>query len=82
MQRFTPRNNFWYSRTNESTVYKFTKNIRSMIKAHFDNTPILLDGNGIVIQIDESKFNLNVKSHTVHVSDVAFWVFRILNTSL
>jgi len=30
---------------------------------YFDNNPIRLGGPGIVVQVDETKINFNVKSH-------------------
>lgn len=65
----------------ESLVYKLVSFLRDRIKSYFLSNPILLGGPHVVVQIDESKFNFNVKSHRGHAPVDATWVFGIVDTS-
>ena len=47
----------------ESQIYIIVKKIRLKISTYFTKNPIKLGGQNILVQIDESKFNFNVKAH-------------------
>lgn len=64
-----------------STIYTLLKKIRARISMYFENNNILLGGPNLLVQIDESKFNFNVKAHRGHVPTTPVWVFGIVDTS-
>jgi hypothetical protein len=41
----------------------------------------MLGGPGIIVQVDESKFNFNIKSHRGRVPSEKVWVFGLVETS-
>jgi hypothetical protein len=64
-----------------SVIYKIVKLIRSRIGDYFGRNPILIGGPNVIVQIDESKFNFNVKAHRGVAPSEAIWVFGIVDTS-
>ncbi|MGL5708373.1 MAG: IS1595 family transposase [Aeromonas sp.] len=64
----------------ESLICKMTKDLRYLAKTYLDNNPVILGGPGVIIQIDESKLNFNVKSHRGHAPIQPIWVFGIVDT--
>lgn len=65
----------------ESLVFKLHSHSRFKMKSYFETNPIVLGGPNIIIQIDESKFNFNVKSHRGHAPNTPIWVFGLVDTS-
>lgn len=65
----------------ESLVYKLIKDLQHACFIYFKLNPIKLGGPGVVLQIDESKFNHNVKSHRGRSPAKKTWVFGIVDTS-
>lgn len=64
-----------------SMLYRMISKLRSKITSYFLNNPIILGGPSVLVQIDESKFNFNVKSHRGHAPRAPIWVFGIVDTS-
>lgn len=64
-----------------STLYKIIKALRIRISRYFAANPMILGGPNCVVQIDESKFNFNVKAHRGHAPRSPIWVFGIVDTS-
>jgi hypothetical protein len=64
-----------------SQTYKLVSKLRLKINSHFEAFPIVLGGPGIVVQIDESKFNFNVKANRGHAPVEKVWVFAMVDTS-
>lgn len=64
-----------------SIIYKIIKKIRIRIENYFILNPIILGGSNVIIQIDESKFNFNVKNHRGLAPVEPIWVFGIVDTS-
>jgi hypothetical protein len=64
-----------------SVIYKIVKLIRLRIENYFERNPIVLGGPNVIVQIDESKFNFNVKAHRGQAPLEAIWVFGIVDTS-
>lgn len=64
-----------------STLYKLIKVLRNRIGDYFVRNPIILGGPEVIVQIDESKFNFNVKAHRGHAPSEPIWVFGIVDTS-
>jgi predicted DNA-binding protein (UPF0251 family) len=65
----------------ESTVHKLVVKLRTKIEHYLLNNPIVLGGPQVICQIDESKFNFNVKAHKGHAPLVPILVFGIVDTS-
>lgn len=64
-----------------STVNKLVMKIRKQCQNYFAQNPPKLGGPGIIVEIDESKFNLYVKSHRGRASISPTWVFGLVDTS-
>lgn len=60
---------------------KICEKLRANCTAFLTRNPIIIGGPGVIINIDESKFNFNVKSHRGRSPTAAIWVFGMVDTS-
>lgn len=65
----------------KSTAQKLIAHIEPKIVDHIDNNFPMLGGQGIVVQIDETKLNFNVKSHRGRGPTTQSWALCICDTS-
>jgi hypothetical protein len=66
------------SRPTIITIYAFLRNI---CKKYFEANPIILGGEGIICQVDESLFTYKPKYHRGRAPQQKRWVFGIVDTS-
>jgi ISXO2-like transposase domain len=59
-------------------IYAF---LRDICKKYLENNPIMLGGEGIVCQVDESLFSYKPKYHRGRAPEQEQWVFGIVDTS-
>lgn len=64
-----------------SLCEKLCKNLRRNATMFLRRNPIFLGGPGVCVQIDEAKFNFNVKSHRGRSPREQIWVFGLVDTS-
>lgn len=65
----------------KETIQKTFGKLRLNIVRYFEQNPVLLGGNGIVCQIDESLFRHKPKYHRGRAADHEKWVFGIAGCS-
>lgn len=63
------------------TIIKFYEKLRSLCEKYNNDNPILLGGEGIICQVDESLFSHKSKYQRGRRSDNEIWVFGICDTS-
>ena len=63
------------------TVMQANKFFREVCSFKLLQTPIVLGGPGVIVEIDESLFSHKVKAHRGHVPRQEVWVFGIVDTS-
>ncbi|KAG0442669.1 hypothetical protein DMUE_0098 [Dictyocoela muelleri] len=68
-------------KVHRETIGKFKAKIISLIQQYFRENPILLGGQGVVVNVVETMLNHKVKSHRGRSPRTQSWALTILDTS-
>lgn len=66
---------------NKGVIKSMKKTLCSKFKSFFSENPIKLGGPGVIVQVDETKLNFNVKSHWGNTPSNPCWAVCIVDTS-
>ncbi|KAG0425453.1 hypothetical protein DMUE_6031 [Dictyocoela muelleri] len=70
-----------YTNKSENSINDIKKRIYECIGLYWQENPMKLGGQNIIVQVDETKLNFNVRSHRGRSPRVPTWAITIVDTS-